>query len=448
MSTDSLLGKEKVREILRFALDCSDAGQTETALWAGSWGLTRFANSAIHQNMASRNAVLHVRAVYGKSTASGSSNCTDKDSVRRLVRDVCDMARAADENPDFVSLPEPDGAVSDVAGWYEDTAEYTPADRAAAVRSVIEESSKRQGSAAGSFVTRCYEQGVMNSLGIDCYYRGTSAGLVTVVTGPDGGFGYASAVSASASRIDAAAVGAEASTRAFDSRKPQDIEPGDYECVLLPYAVADMVEMFGWMAFRAMAYQEGRSFICGKLGEKIVSEKISLWDDGLDPRCIQTPFDAEGVPKRRVDLIRQGTAAGLLYDSYTAHREGRKSTGHAVGGEPELSGQWSHLIMEPGDADVEQMIASTGHGLLVTRFHYTNVAHLMSASFTGMTRDGTFLIKDGRVAGPVKNLRFTQSIPEALSEVQMIGRELKLEGGALVPALKLRRFHFSSATEF
>lgn len=448
MSSDGLMGNEEVRALLRFAVECTDAEQTEAALWSGSWALTRFANSTIHQNMASRNAVLHVRAVFGKRVASGSTNRTDEEGVRALVRDVVGMARVTDENPDFVSLPEPSDAHANVNSWYEDTAKATPDDRAAAVHAVIDEASKRQGSAAGSFATRAYEQGVMNSLGIDSYYRGTAASLVTVVTGPQGGFGYASAAAGSTGGIDSRAVGEEASVRAFDSRNPRDVEPGEYECVLLPYAVGDMLGMLHYMAFRALAYQEGRSFVCGRIGERIVSESVSIWDDGLDGRTLPAPFDAEGVPKQRVDLIRNGVAAGVLYDSYTAHRERRRSTGHALGGESELTGQWTHLIMAPGQSDVDEMIASTRRGILVTRFHYTNVAHLMTASFTGMTRDGTFLIEDGRIAGPVKNLRFTQSIPEALSGVEMVGRELKLEHGALVPALKLRSFHFSSATEF
>jgi len=191
-----------------------------------------------------------------------------------------------------------------------------------------------------------------------------------------------------------------------------------------------------------MEYQEGQSWVCGKLGQKVVSENISLWDDSCDPGTIKSAFDGEGVAKQRVDLIKDGVAAGILYDSYTAHREGKQSTGHYPWGRAE------NLILAPGDATVEDMIASTKRGILVTRFHYTNVAHRMSASFTGMTRDGTFLIENGKIARPVKNLRVTQSITEALSDTQMVGRERLLEDGVLAPALKLGKFRFSSATEF
>ncbi len=216
----------------------------------------------------------------------------------------------------------------------------------------------------------------------------------------------------------------------------------------MPNAVADMVGMMAYMGFGALSYQENRSFMSGKLGQKVVSEDINIWDNGLDPRTFVAVYDTEGVAKQCVDLIKSGVATGLFDDSYTAHREGKKSTGHAFGGEREISGSDLNLILAPGSARVDDMISNTKRGLLVTRFHYTNVAHLMTATITGMTRDGTFLVEDGRIVGPVKNMRFTQSVLEALSCVDMIGRDLELHGGVLVPALKVGKFRFSSATQF
>ncbi len=177
----------------------------------------------------------------------------------------------------------------------------------------------------------------------------------------------------------------------------------------------------------------------GKLGQKILSEKINVWDDALDPRTLISPYDSEGVAKQRVDVIKDGVANAILQSSYTAHREGKKSTGHASG---------HNLIMAAGDASIEDMIASTKRGVLVTRFHYTNMAHLMTVTLTGMTRDGTFLIEDGKIVGPVKNLRITQSVIEALSNVEMIGRDVVMEEGVSAPAVKVSKFRFSSATEF
>jgi PmbA protein len=431
-----------IDKLLDIALEHSSAEQTEASISIGRSALTRFANSTIHQNMLFEDGVLRVRAVFGKKVASGTTNRLDEAGVRELVANVVEMARLQDENKDFVSLPKPVVAVQSVNGYYDSTAQSTPEQRADAVRALVSESDKIGGTAAGAYTVQATEQAVKSTLGIDSSSRGTYAKLLTVVTGPDGGFGYAAATSGDASKIDGLAIGAEASERARDSRNPSGIEPGEYECILMPYAAADMINMLVWMGFGAMEYQEGQSWVCGKLGTKVVSESVSVWDDGLDARTIVTPFDGEGVAKQHVDLIKDGVANALLYDSYTAHREGKQSTGHAPWGRA------GNLIVAPGEASVEDMIASTKRGVLVTRFHYTNVAHQMSASFTGMTRDGTFLIEDGMITKPVKNLRVTQSITEALSDTQMIGRETKLEDGVLAPALKLGKFRFSSATEF
>ncbi|MCE5200595.1 MAG: TldD/PmbA family protein [Armatimonadota bacterium] len=439
MSTDIMMGERKIRSLLKIALEHSSAEQTEAGIVTGKSALTRFANSTIHQNMGFENAEIRVRAVFGKKMAAGTTNCIDEQGIRELVDKVTTMARMRDENPDFKSLPEATARVPEVQAWSPHTAEITPEARAAAVGEIISEADRIDGTAAGSYSVRSFERAVMNTLGVDDYYRGTSANLVTVVTGPSGGFGYASATAQSVDDIHAGAIGAEAAGRAFESRHPVDLEPGDYECILMPYAVCDMLNFMRWLGFNALGFQEGRSFLCGKLGQQVVSDKVSIWDDGRDPRTIPTPFDIEGVAKQHVDLIKKGYACGLLYDSYTAHREGKQSTGHASG---------SNLIMASGDATIPEMIANTRFGVMVTRFHYTNVAHLMTASITGMTRDGTFLIQDGKIVGPVKNLRFTQSITEALSNVDMIGSEPKLEDGVLAPALKVGKFRFSSATEF
>ncbi len=205
-----------------------------------------------------------------------------------------------------------------------------------------------------------------------------------------------------------------------------------------------MIGGLAYMGFGAMAFQEGRSFMCGRVGEQIVGANITIWDDATDPRQMAFPFDWEGVPKRKVMLIENGVARGVAYDSHTAHKEGRQSTGHAFPAPNPYGPMPTHLFLAAGEAALDDMIASTGRGILVTRFHYTNVVHEKQTIFTGMTRDGTFLIEGGRVARPVKNLRFTQSIVDALNNVEMVGREGVLVEYAFVPALKVSRFSFTS----
>ncbi len=193
----------------------------------------------------------------------------------------------------------------------------------------------------------------------------------------------------------------------------------------------------------------------GKIGQQIVDPRVSIWDDGQDPRGLPLPFDFEGVPKQRVDLIKEGVAAGVVYDSYRAGKEeGKSSTGHALPAPSTFGPFPMNAFFGPGDATLEEMISSTERGLYVTRFHYTRPVEPTQVVVTGMTRDGTFLIENGKIAYPVKNLRFTQSYLEALNQVDMIGKELRLLagmggiGGTLQPALKLGGFSFTGATEF
>jgi predicted Zn-dependent protease len=211
----------------------------------------------------------------------------------------------------------------------------------------------------------------------------------------------------------------------------------------------------GYTGFSALALQEGRSFMTGKLGEQIVDEGVRIWDDGLDPAGIPWPFDFEGVPKERVDLIVDGVARGVVYDTYRAAQEaGKASTGHALPAPNRLGPFPLNVFFGTGDTTLEEMIAGTERGIYVTRFHYTRPVEPKEVVITGMTRDGTFLIEDGEIAYPVKNLRFTQSYVEALNHVEGIGRDARLLPGLAsiardsVPALKLGAFNFTGATEF
>jgi len=445
-----MLGRETALEIVHRALDMTRADQVEVTLRGGDQALTRYAGSVIHQNVTERDTVLSIRAVIGKKVGFVESNATDDEGIRRLAERARAVAEAQEENPDFVSLPSPTPLAA-VDAWRESTAGFTPEERARAVEKVVQVAGRYGASASGAFSTHTSERAVVNSLGVEAYGSSTTALLTAVMNKEPGGFGYADQVSRDAAAIDPEAVAEEAAETCARGVSPRDLAPGVYPVILKPYAVADMVMFLGWMGLGALSVQEHRSFMNDRFGQRITGEAITLYDDGLDPAGLATAFDPEGVAKQRVEMIVNGHANAVVYDSYTAHREGKQSTGHASGG----AGVWGPLprnvFLAPGDADLDAMIADTPRGILVTRFHYTNVLHPVKTVFTGMTRDGTFWIENGQVAHPVKNLRFTQSILDALDTVSAIGRETKLqaEGGACrVPALRLDAFEFSSATEF
>ena len=220
-------------------------------------------------------------------------------------------------------------------------------------------------------------------------------------------------------------------------------------------AVASMLSTLGRLGCGALAIQEKRSFMNGRLGTQITGDNITIWDDGHDPRGLVLPFDFEGVPKQRVTLIEEGVAKGVVYDSFTAGREEKKpSTGHSLPAPNTVGPMPINMFMAPGQATKEEMVASTERGVWVTRFHYTNPVHPVKTVLTGMTRDGTFLIENGQITRPLKNLRFTQSILEAFAQAEMLGAELEAIaagwGGVVTcaPAAKIRGFNFTGTTEF
>jgi PmbA protein len=451
-----MLGRDKAKKLVEKALSMSKAEQTEIEIMAEESHLTRFANSQIHQNVSGSDTAISARAVIGKKIGRAATNRTDESSIRRMLDKAVEIATFQRDNPDFVSLPRPT-AMKDVDNYISGTAKFSARDRAKAVGHIAKGAKKKNLNAFGAFTNGISEVAIGNSLGVFAYNIGTDAYVNTVVMG-DTGSGYAQAASRDVEDIDMTLVARMAIDKAEMSADPISMPEGEYIVVLEANAVAEMIEFLGYIGFGALAYQEGRSFMCGKLGKKIVGENITIWDDGGDRRGFSFPFDFEGVTKKKVMLIEKGVAKGLVYDTLTAGKEKKKSTGHSTGS-PVGGPMPLNLFMKEGKNTIEEMVESTKKGIYVTRFHYTNVVEPMKAVLTGMTRDGTFLIENGRITKPVKNFRFTQSVLEALSNTVMIGKKGELIGGGagygvrfpmgpFVPPLKIEKFKFSGVTEF
>jgi len=437
-----MLGESKCLELVDAALKACECDQAEVIIWSQDTALTRFADSVIHQNVAEVNAMVSVRAVVGKRIGVARGNQLGADDVPAVARRALDLARVAAPDEKFVSLPGPESYPT-VQTYSDATAASTPELRAEAIRSVVAVAEGHGCRASGSLAADKSEIAIGNSLGIRAYTPATDASFITVAA-DDESSGYAEWRGTDIAQLNAARLAEIAARRCVDGRGAEPIEPGEYTVVLEPLAVGDMLFMLSYMGMGAMAFQEGRSFMSGRIGEKLAGDNITIWDDATDPRQRAVPFDWEGAAKRKVTIIENGFARGPVYDSYTAHKEGKKSTGHGFPAPNTWGPAPMHLFLGSGDATVEEMIASTGRGLLVTRFHYTNIVHEKQTLFTGMTRDGTFVIENGKVARPVKNLRFTQSILGALSDVEMIGRAGQLTEYAYVPALKIGKFAFTS----
>jgi PmbA protein len=448
-----VLGKDRLGEIADRVLALSSGDQTEVLISSHDEHLTRFAVNTIHQNVSETDATVRVRVVFGKKVGVASGNDLDGEALQKVVESAETVARFQQDNPDFHSLPGAQ-AVREVNAYAESTAACTPQERARGVATICGHALDHSLEASGAFSTSMEEIMVANSLGVSAYHRGTVAHLVTVITG-DTGSGYAAAGAMDVSALDPEAVGRVAMEKALRSRNPTDIEPGNYTVILEEDAVADMLLTLAYLGFGALAVQEGRSFMNGRLGEQITGENISIWDDGCDPRGLMLPFDFEGVPKQHVMLIERGIAKGVVYDSFTAGREeGRVSTGHSLPAPNTFGPYPMNLFMAPGRSTKEDMLASTERGIWVTRFHYTNAVHPIKTVLTGMTRDGTFLIENGQITRPLKNLRFNQSILEAFSQAEMLDSEPRLvksdwgSTATYAPAAKLRGFRFTGTTEF
>ena len=433
--------------VLRLA-EAEGATEAEVLVAGGDEALTRFANSEIHQNVAESDVRVNLRFVRGSRLGVASSGRTDPEALRRLAETAGRIASIAEETPDWAGLPaaEPPGPVK--GAFAAATADASPELRAAAVRAVIAAADSAGVGAFGSFSTGTETVAVATTTGIRAAEGRTSARLLTVTMGPDDGTGYAEAAAVDATMIDAAAVGHEAAQKARRAAHPVDLPPGDYAVVLEEYAVADLLGNLGYVGFSGLAVEEDRSFF--EPGRRVGSELVTIVDDARDPAGMPAAFDYEGVPTRRVVMVEGGVCREVVHDAATAARAGVPSTGHGLPA-PNPWGPFPlHAAMAAGSAPRAEVLAGLRDGLLVTRFHYTNVVHPKLVVITGMTRDGTFLVRDGEVVGPVRNLRFTQSYLDALAAVEAVSAERRLLrgelGAVLVPAVRISSWRFTGAT--
>jgi PmbA protein len=443
-----MLGESRIKRFLETALSFSAADETEASLRVTDQGLTRFADNSIHQNVAESDAVLEVRTVFGKRVGTATTNNLSLDSIRRIVETACEIARHQPENPDFPGLPSPK-PIRNVESFDEAAAGANPELRASAVAAVCRAAAEAGAVAAGAYSTSAAETAIANSNGVWAYHPATSVDLTLVVIRNEGS-GYAHGTSWKLDRVDAERLGQEAVAKAVaaSGREARPLPEGEYPILLEPYAVADILEQLAACGMSALAVQEGRSWMNGRIGKPVLSPLLSIWDDGYDLSGEPQPFDCEGMPKQRVDIVRAGVPVMPVYDTHTAAREDRESTGHAQQVDEDWDGPApSNLHLAPGESSLAEMIAATTHGVYVTRFWYVNAIAERNCLLTGMTRDGTFWIERGEIAWPLQNARFTQAMIPALKRVAALGGEARPIGGYYgshrMPAMSLEAVRFT-----
>lgn len=456
---NDMIGRKEAKKIIHLAIKESKADQIEVNIFNYDQALTRFANNYIHQNVNEANTSISVRAVFGKKIGSASTNSLDPKKIRETVQWAEEIARFQKENPDFRSLPRVKSKdYRKIKTYVERTAQFSNIERANAVAQIVDVAKRYSLTAYGSVSKGTGELCIANSFGTFAYAVSDDVFCNIVMSG-NNSTGYVQAGARDVSKIDFRALAEIAMKKSVMSANPIELPPGRYTTIFEPLAATEFLDYLGYYAFNGKLFQEGRSYLTGKLGKKIVDERITIVDDPLNKAGFPFTFDFEGVPKKKFSLITRGVAKNVVYDSLTASRAKKKSTGHALTPPNPFGPVPLHLAMKPGNKTLDEMIASTENGILVTRFHYTNIVDPHKLTFTGMTRDGTFLVENGKITKGLKNLRFTENIIEALNRVETIAKDAMLvpsepgyggrfATGNIVPAMKIRDFTFTSATEF
>ncbi len=443
------LSTRDARELARKVVYMTDSDSAEVLVASESSALTRFANNRINQNVSEENTQVSIRAVLGKRQGVASTNRLDTESLQEAANAAVRAASVAPEDPAFPGLPRAE-LVFTGRRTAEATREFDAEARAAAVRAIVEQSSTRGLTAAGKVRAAQHTIAIANSIGVDVAQELTGAQATVLSMGPNSGSGWASFLDIDSSKLAAEAIGAQAADLAERSANPGTLDPGDYTVVLAPEAVADIIDFLAYVGFSAKAVAEGRSFMSDKLGMKVMSELVTITDDALAPHAMGTTFDFEGQPRLRTILVKEGVAEKPVTDSYWAAKLGTRNTGHALPAPNSWGPMPINLEMAPGQTSLDELIGSVKRGVYVTRFHYVNIEDPIPVTLTGMTRDGTFMIENGRLTHPLKNLRFTQSAVEALAHCEGVTRERKFigteESAVFAPGLLLAKFAFTGQT--
>jgi predicted Zn-dependent protease len=450
-----MLGEAETKSIADQTLKSISADAAEVVISSKSSGLTRFYKNSVHQNVEEIEVRVHLRAWAGARSGAASTNALDEASLKELASRVAEIMVLSPESDESPILIQATG-LTGVASLDQAAIEQTPQARAEAVGQVCEAAAKNDQEAYGAYLVEAGELAVANSEGHFGYHAGSMADFQTVVRN-NGASGWAQASHWKLDDVPVQSLGEEAIRKAADAADPRSMEPELTTVVLDPYATVDLLQMLALPGMSGRAVAEGRSWISERIGEQAMNESVSIWDDGLDLSGVPQPFDSEGAPKQRLDIVRDGVVKGGVYDRQTAAQQNTKSTGHALSPDfPPMIRMYSplpvNLFMASGDQSTQEMIESTERGLYITRFHYTRHVHPRDCVVTGMTRDGVYLIEGGKIQGSVKDFRFTQSYVEALNNLEAIGSETRLivddflRAAVSAPAVKIRDFRFTGAT--
>ncbi|MCU1254171.1 MAG: peptidase modulator of gyrase [Candidatus Angelobacter sp.] len=459
-----MLNQSRAEQIFEKIKKYSTVDEIEVIFSSTDFSLTRFANNTIHQNVAEVNEAASIRVAFDGKTARATTNRFDDESLKRAVASAENIARVQEPDPDFLSMANADEAKGPEgpSRWSDQTAAITPGDRADGVGEIVAVAKKNKLVTAGIYSSSQSSEAVINSKGLSVYHRQTSA-EVSITMLADNSSGWQKANSPDVRKVNPVRLAETAAQKARDSRSPQELPPGKYTVILEPAAVLDLVGFMFW-DFGGLTILDQRSFLNNRIGTKLFGDNITIIDDVAHPLQSNAPFDGEGVRRQRVSLVEKGVVRKLVYARNTAAKM-RKSEYKDKVGEINVTGHGFPLPNEIGEAPtnivfvtsgaeqtVEQMIAATERGILITRLWYIREVDPYEKILTGMTRDGTFLVEGGKVKQGLLNFRFNQSLIEMLNNVEAMGQAVRASGeesfDMVVPAMKIRGFNFTEVTKF
>ncbi|MGH9482905.1 MAG: TldD/PmbA family protein [Terriglobales bacterium] len=422
--------------------------------------LTRFANNAIHQHVADAGLALSVRTQWQQRTARATTHRLDAIGVRQAAERALGLTRSQAEDPDLLPMASPPASPSGAAWdarWDAATAAITPGQRADTVAAMVEVAREAGFTAAGICSTQRQRLAILNSQGLEAVYGATSAEFSITMLGANSS-GWAKGSSCRWRNLDPVAGARIAAAKAGASQDPIELPPGRYVTILEPAAVLDLLGFLMW-DFGGLGVLDQRSFLSGRIGAKLFGDNISITDDAYHLLQTGLPFDGEGSPRQVVPLVERGWVRNLVYARQSAAQWNQRQagaaaapTGHGFPLPNEYGEAPLNVVVAGGDVPVERMIAETERGILVTRLWYIREVDPYQKILTGMTRDGTFLIENGRLQRGVRNFRFNQNMVELLNQVEALGPAVRASGeesfDMVVPPLKVRGFNFTEVTRF
>jgi predicted Zn-dependent protease len=438
---------EKILDIFKGALKNSQADQTELVCESEEFYLTRFAENLIHQNMGRSDSTIWCRAIVGKKAGVARSNDATKEGVAELMKIAAEIAGNGNDDPNMPGLTKSEKAPKS-QGFYKNSFEYPASSRARDIAGIIDRAKTSALTCAGTYQTSATTLCVANSLGAEQFDKTTDYRFSLTAVASGGRSGWAQAAGRDIDNFDFMGVAQRALDKAAFPGDPVSLQSGTYTVILEPDAVANFLLLTAFLGFGGKTLQQGRSFMTDKIGQAIMGPNITIDENPFHPAMQFIPFDYEGVPRKKITLVENGIARDGVFDSYYAGLAGRNSTGNALPPDNNYGPYPKAMVMAAGNSAVDQMIKSTPSGIYVTRFWYLNFLNPMKTMVTGYTRDGTFLIEDGRITKPITDMRVQQSMLEAFSNVESVSAEQRLipQYGTLmlVPFLKIGNFNLSS----